>query len=702
MHNLAHLFNQAISLHQSGNLSEAINLYLRVLPFQKDNAELLFTIGTAYCQLGKPEEGLNFLRKSSRINPKNFHVFGNIGTLLAGLRRFDEAIINYNKALLINQNFPEGLFGRANALVEMKAYSAAIVDYETVIALLPNFAIAHCNKGKAQFELGQYTEALLSYKQAINLAPDLSEAYCNQGHALQEIQQFDEAIESYSRAISLNPNLDEAWRNLAIALYITGRHTEALESLEKALATQPNFVEARWMKAMFALPIIPDDTKHALSSRDRFKEALNQITLWFTDATHLTTGYKAVSTAQPYYLAYQEYNNRELLSEYGALCSRLMQNWQVNVLRTIKLKPGNRPIKLGIVSNHIYQHSVWDALISGWIEHLERIHLTVFSSFKKNDSATKFAQTTKTELISCNGDLTQWIDAIHKNQIDALLYPELGMDAMAIKLASMRLAPVQIASWGHPETTGLPTVDYYLSADLLEPETCDENYAEQLIKLPNLGCCIKRTPVAASPLLLEQLGISADQPLFICPGTPFKYQPFHDHVFVEIAQRLGKCKFVFFAYRVEELTLRLKRRIGLCFSKAGLNLDDYCIFLPWQPKDSFYGLMGQADVYLDTIGFSGFNTALQAIECELPIVTLDGRFMRGRLASGILKRMGLTELVAANHDEYINLAVKLASDKNFNLLVRQKIIDHSHVLYGDLTPIRALEDFVEGACRPSV
>jgi predicted O-linked N-acetylglucosamine transferase (SPINDLY family) len=96
------------------------------------------------------------------------------------------------------------------------------------------------------------------------------------------------------------------------------------------------------------------------------------------------------------------------------------------------------------------------------------------------------------------------------------------------------------------------------------------------------------------------------------------------------------------------------------------------------------------------MGFSGFNTALQAVECSLPIVTREGRFLRGRLASGILRRMGMPELVAKTEEEYVDLAVKLGLDAGFRRLVRERIESARHVLFHDLVPVRALEKFLIG------
>lgn len=700
MNNKTDIFNEAITLHQAGKISDAIRLYLKVLPFQRDNADFLFTIGTAYCQLGKLEDGLSYLRKSSRINPRNAHVYGNMGTLLSELRRFDEAIINYNKALAINPNFPEVLLGRANALVETKKFEAAISDYESALTLAPNFAIAHCNKGKAQFELGQYQNALDSYDLAIKFAPQLAEAHSNRGHALQELFRLEEAASSYLKAISLNQNCEESRRNLPAVLHASGYQKEAEEFLKETVQTRPTFTEARWMKAMLSLPIIANSSDQVPTHRQRFHEELKELENWFEDE-QIEFGEKAVGSGQPYYLAYQEEDNSGLLSRYGKLCSKIMQHWQTKMGCTYEPLPPKNKLRIGIISNHIFQHSVWDALIRGWVEHLDRdrVLLVIFSKFSKKDAATDFASSTKTELVKCDGSLVNWVNAIRSSSIDALIYPEIGMDRITLKLASMRLAPIQIASWGHPETTGLPTVDYYLSADLLEPENSDKYYTEHLVKLPNLGCCIKESKVEPTAFNLEKFGIDKKQPLFVCPGTPFKYQPDHDEIFVDIAKRLGKCQFLFFSYRTIHLTELLKRRISQQFSRSGMEFDDYCTFLPWQPKSSFYSIMKQADVFLDTIGFSGFNTAIQAIECDLPIVTREGKFMRGRLASSILKRIGLNELVAKDEADYVSLAVKLATDTNYRENTRLTISTNRRVLYEDLEPIRALEEFIETTNR---
>lgn len=104
--------------------------------------------------------------------------------------------------------------------------------------------------------------------------------------------------------------------------------------------------------------------------------------------------------------------------------------------------------------------------------------------------------------------------------------------------------------------------------------------------------------------------------------------------------------------------------------------------------------MARADVMLDTIGFSSFNTAIQAVECALPIVTREGRFMRGNLASGILNRLELQELVAATDEDYIAIAVSLAQNADYQQKIRRRITETRHILFDDMLSIRAMEELL--------
>ncbi|APB98606.1 hypothetical protein A4F89_04235 [Polynucleobacter asymbioticus] len=695
---IATWLQQGLALHQQGMYSEAQVIYEQILKLQPYHFDALQLSGALLVQTKKYTQAVNFLTKALQINPNHAEAYSNCGNALKELGRPDEALASYDKAISIKSNYAEAYYNRGNALQALKHFDRALASYDKAISIKSNYAEAYSNRGNALKELGRPDEALASYDKAISIKSNNAEAYSNRGNVLKELGRPDEALASYGKAISIKPDYADAHSNRGSALQELGRLDEALVSYDKAISIKPDYAEARWARATSVLPIIQNQAIHIQDCRADFHTKLLELDNWFTKKK-LEGGYKAVGSTQPFFIAYQEENNKELLSQYGALCCKLMGYWQQKNNYLLKSRLFKKPIKLGIVSNHIREHSVWSAITRGWIEYLNRddFQLFFFYTDATIDKETEFAKSIATGFIQCSKNLDRGVNAILDAQIDVLLYPEIGMDPMTVKLASLRLAPVQVASWGHPETTGLPTMDYYVSAELLEPDNPEQYYSERLVKLPNLGCYYKKSSVIAESIDLNGIGIAVDQPLLICPGTPFKYKPQYDHVFVDIAKQLKKCQLIFFTHQKYQLTELLKKRIASRFLEAGLNFKDYCVFIPWQPKTAFYSLMKRADVFLDTIGFSGFNTAMQAIECDLPIVTREGKFMRGRLASGVLKKIGLSELIAGDEKDYVNLAIKLVRNQQYNQSIRKHIKDNSHALYDDLEPVRALEKFIKVA-----
>jgi predicted O-linked N-acetylglucosamine transferase (SPINDLY family) len=347
------------------------------------------------------------------------------------------------------------------------------------------------------------------------------------------------------------------------------------------------------------------------------------------------------------------------------------------------------------------EHSVWDAFVRGWVRLLDpdRFELQLFHVGFKQDAETQSARSRAARFEQGPKTLPEWIALIGSACPEVLLYPEIAMDMTTVKLAGLRLAPVQATSWGHPETSGLPTIDHYLSAQLFEPDGAEENYSERLVRMANLGCWYEERAVDPVSVDLESFGIERGASVFVCPGTPFKYAPQHDWVLPAIARRVPAARFLFFTYRIVELSKKLHRRLQQAFERESLSFEQHVRFLPWLSRPQFYGLMQRADVYLDTIGFSGFNTALQAVECGLPVVTREGRFLRGRLASGILKRLGLGELIGATQAEYVALAERVALDSSYRTELRQRMAAARRVLYEDRAAIRDFEDFLVRAAR---
>ena len=176
--------------------------------------------------------------------------------------------------------------------------------------------------------------------------------------------------------------------------------------------------------------------------------------------------------------------------------------------------------------------------------------------------------------------LAEWRDIIAADKPHVLLYPEIGMFHQVAEIAALRLAPVQCSYIGHPQTSGYPTIDCFLSGELIEPADGDAHYSEKLIRLPNIGFHYEPPEIAPATVTREELGLRAAATVYWCPQSLFKYLPQHDAVFPRIAREAGDCQFVFIKHSgAAAVTELFQSRLEKAFAAAGLKASDHCVFL---------------------------------------------------------------------------------------------------------------------------
>jgi len=685
----------AVAHHHAGRLADAETLYRKVLAAAPDNPDALHLLGVVALQRGNAQEAVDLISQSLAHRPDDPHALNHLGEGYRLLGFLDEAKTCFEKTLALNSDYYQACNNLGTVYQVDGRLEIAMSWFQRAIEIKPNYADAHTNLGNAFQESGHAEAAIACYEKALELRPDFPEASFNLANVYKSLRRYDEAIPRYRKTLQSRPDFVEGHLALARSHQEVGEREEAIASFRTACELQPENPEARWGAVFSELTQVHGDDHAVEDYRAAFARGLRELEDWFTPE-RASVGFRAVGSLQPFYLAYHEENNRDLLVRYGKLCAQLGAVWQQRERLVLRDHKPNKRVRVGLVSAHVCDHSVWHALIKGWCQHLDPklVQLDIFYLGKVVDRETEIAKTCTGRFVHGLVRPQQWAQAILAEPLDVLIYPEIGMDAMTAKLASLRLAPVQATTWGHPETSGFPTMDYYLSAADFEPEHAQENYSEKLVSLPNLGCCYHPLDTAREDISVADLGIDARKPIFICPGTPFKYGPQHDWIYTAIARELGPCQFVFFKYPLATLAQQLTDRLSAAFSKAGLACRDYVVEVPWLPKARFNSLMRQSTAFLDTIGFSGFNTAIQAIECGLPVITREGRFLRGRLASGVLKRMTLTELIAPTEQDYVNLAVRMGRDGTYRTRAQQLITSWRNVLYGDPSPVRTLEEWL--------
>ena len=733
--NVPQALSQALALHGQGRLAEAERLYSAILAVRPDNIDALQMLGLVKLALGQPAEALRLVSAAMRVRTPSPQILLNHGLVLNALTRHQEAIESFERAIKLKSKFAEAHNNRGAALAALGRDDEALESYRKAAALKPDYAEAHYNAGNSLRALGRYDDALKSFDRALALQPKYFKAHNNRGAVLEAQSQLPEALASYERALALNPGFTDARNNRIHVLCTLGRYDEALASLdqvlalnpgdaqayydrgkilidlnrnddaaadfEKALASRPGFAEAKIGACMAELPIMYADEGEIVRRRAAYERKLRAL-CDDVEAGRLTGDpLKALATKHPFLLAYQGHNDRDLQNLYGAMVCRMMQRR----FPAAELPPppaAGEPVRLGIVSSFFFLHSNWKIPIKGWLSQLDRSRFKLFGYHvgTRRDAETDVAAAMCDRFVYRAYDVDGWRREILADAPHVLIYPGLLMDNLSLPLAAQRLARVQCTSWGHPETSGMPTLDYFLSSDGMEPPDAAAHYTEQLVRLPNLS--IYYEPVATEPVAASraELGLRADAAVFWCGQSLYKYLPQFDTVFAQIAQRAAHCQFVFLRHNGGPLVNELfEARLQRAFAALGLKASDHCVFLGRLSQSKFIAAIGLCDVFLDSIGWSGCNSALESLPHHLPIVTMAGALMRGRHSTAILRMLGVTDTIAETTDDYVAIAARLANDPAQCQALAARMRDAEHKVYRDRASISALQDFIERAAR---
>jgi predicted O-linked N-acetylglucosamine transferase (SPINDLY family) len=244
----------------------------------------------------------------------------------------------------------------------------------------------------------------------------------------------------------------------------------------------------------------------------------------------------------------------------------------------------------------------------------------------------------------------------------------------------------------------MPTLDHFLSADLMEPPDGEAHYTENLVRMPGLGMHYTPDEQAVPAFDRAALGLEPGIPAYWSGQALYKYLPDSDSVFPRIAAAVGACQFIFIGFaKSAAVTSMFRERLRLAFAAFGLDADRYCVMLPPMPQERYLAAVGLADVILDTIGWSGGKSTLDCLATNPAVVTIPGRFMRGRHAAAILRRIGCEETIARSLDEYVAIAARLGLDVGWRTRVRRAVAEGKHRAFRDTAYIRALETFLTAA-----
>ncbi|MEA2922243.1 MAG: protein O-GlcNAc transferase [Bradyrhizobium sp.] len=724
----------AVAHHRAGRLADAERLYRAVCDNDPTNARAFHLWGVAAHQLGRPDAA-SLVGRAVALDPALAEAHNDRGVILAANGSFAEAVSCFERAVALNPGYGEARNNLGRALQSLGRFDEALVQIEHVLKAAPDSPIAHFNLAAVLERAGRKPDAERHYRSAVGLRGDFVDGHLHLASLLQDMNRLPEALAHAERAVALRPDSAGARNNLGNILRGLGRRDDAIAQYEAALRTDPDFVMAHYncglalrgeariaeARAHFArafslrpgfleaglalcmaeLPALYEHASEILERRRAYAGRLATLSADVERAGPPAYLAEAIGSHQPFYLPYQGGNDRELQKSYGSLVCKSMAARYPAAALPDPPAPGE-PIRLGIVSGFFRQHSNWKIPVKGWLKMLDRNRFRVAGYYTgaERDDETDAAEAICDRFVRGPLSVGDWRRTILDDAPHVLIFPEIGMDKVSAQLAAQRLAAVQCVSWGHPVSSGFPTIDYFLSSDLMEPPDAVDHYSERLVRLPNLS--IYYEPAGVSPLAVTraELGLRASAVVFWCCQSLSKYLPQFDEVFARIAAELPDCQFTFIEFGGGRgVTDLFRTRLERAFKAVGLDAVNHCVFLPRLAPDRFAAAIGQCDIVLDSIGWSGCNSILESLVHNLPIVTFAGEMMRGRHTAAILKMMDLGATTAHTIDQYVSIAVALGVSSARRAELSARIADSKHRVYRDRECIAALEGFLDRAVR---
>jgi predicted TPR repeat methyltransferase len=258
----ASFLQQAVALHQQGQLQAAQALYRQVLELNPRQFDALHLLGVLARQQGEFAAAIDLISQAIAIDGAQANAHAHLGVALLDAGQVEEALASHERALALNPSYAMAWSNRGNALRRLQRPEQALESYQRALQIQPNYAEAHCNRAIVLQDLGRYLDALGEAENALRLKDRYADAWFARGNALHCLRILPEAVESFDRAIHLRPDWAEAYSAQGTSLQRLGEFEAALDSYDQALKRKPDYALAHYYRG------------NALRSMDRREEAI--------------------------------------------------------------------------------------------------------------------------------------------------------------------------------------------------------------------------------------------------------------------------------------------------------------------------------------------------------------------------------------------------------------------------------------------
>jgi protein O-GlcNAc transferase len=637
------------------------------------------------------------LEGAAALAPTDASVHNDLGILYADAGEPSRAIGSFRRAVTIDPTYARAWNNVGNAERALRNTVGAEAAFARATSVDPRYALAWANLGATRRELGDDVGAESALTRALELDARNKVALVALAALRRAQGALDSAVQLYSVAVQVDPRDANLFVQLGGTLAERDDLDQARHAYDAALVRDPGALRAVLGRRL-TLPMVAADADAVLSARERYAQGLEALNEELPRHASRLGEARVLDELRwtNFLLAYQGEDDRLLQTRYGDLIAAILAGRVPRYREPVARRAIADRVRVGFASAFLREGTV-GRYFERWMTDLprQRFDVRVYHLSSASDALTERLAARADALTA----FPRWrpLDIaarIRGDALDVLVYPELGMDATTFVLAALRLAPVQCAAWGHPVTTGLATIDAFISVAAMEPPAAQAHYRESLALLPGLGTRYAR-PEASAGATREDFGLPADAPLLLCPQSLFKIHPGNDGLFARVLAAAPRSGLVLFEGRHRALTAAYLTRLDRALAAHGVSRAGRVHVLPQCSHADYLRLNTVCDAMLDTLRWSGGNTSLDAIACGLPIVTLPGTAMRGRQSAAMLALAGVGDTVAKDEDDYVRIAARVAREHAWRNDVASRLAAGRTRLFDDPRPIEALADGLE-------
>lgn len=582
------------------------------------------------------------LRRAAVDAPASHEIWGGLSETAAARGKVSDALVAARRAISIDA-------GRVEAWVLLGGQARPVSRAESVrslrraVALDPRSSDAFVNLGLALSDGGKFDAAIAAERRGTALSPADAYAWNNLGLALIGAGEPVRALDAFDKAVSFDAELAEAHGNRANVLTLFGRVDDGLTAYRISLCLDPRLVPS-----LFGLGSALKDQALPELGLSLVERALA------TDPSNLHAHRSRIVCM----LHKQGLRPDELAGAQARMAAVCEKSVVPLPARTDSDDPERR-IVIGYVSSDLRRHPVARFLRS-LFEHRDRnlFKVCIFSDCRNEDSETLWFRARSDvwhRVVGLND--AEVAELVRKVGVDILVFTAGYFDDNRPSIAAHRPAPVH-AVLLDAASSGLGSMDYFLSDEVLHPPSSVERFSERLLHVPVLHNFPMPTD---DPEVSDLPAQSRGYVTFGCFANPARIGPEVIATWSEILRRLPGSRLVL-KHRTAFQTGDIRSRFERAFASQGIDLDRLDLMTADDDRKAHQARYRQVDIALDTFRFNGASTSFDAMWMGIPVVTLAGWSFVERMTKSFLAPVGLSELSANTTNEYIDTAVTLASD----------------------------------------